>query len=116
MAGYVHITTEAGLSMSSISFNAVIEYPRKYFNSSSKEIELAIYESVDKGEMDFISLIEQDSDGFMVFYKVLTSAYKECESVGICGSLDAQFYGMVMKTWAELLGLMEQDERFIRLY
>jgi hypothetical protein len=113
MAGYVHITKDVGLSMSTISFNAIVEFPRKYFDSDSKEFESEIYEPVDEGGMDFISLIEQEASGFMVFYKVVNAAYKESERLGRCGNLDDQFYGMVMNTWAELLELLRADSRYV---
>ena len=113
MAGYVHITNEVGLSMSTISFNAIVEFPRIYFDSSSKGFESEIYEQIDEGKMDFISLIEQDSHGFMTFYKALSLAHDESEKSGRCGNLDEQFFEMVMKTWKELLCLLRNDTRFI---
>lgn len=113
MSGYVHITHDTGLSMSTISFNAIVEFPRRYFDSSLKELESQIYEPVDEGDMDFISLIEQDSEGFMAFYKALSTAYAESEKTGKCGNLDSQFFEMVMVTWKQLLDLLESDSRFI---
>lgn len=113
MAGYVHITNDVGLSMSTISFNAIVEFPRKYFDSDSKEFESEIYEPVDEGDMDFISLIEQGSSGFMAFYKAVNAAYEESERLGRCGNLEEQFYSMVMKTWAELLDLLRADSRYV---
>lgn len=114
MAGYVHITNEIGLSMSTISFNAITELSRVNFKVELKRYELEIYSPVDEGEMDFISLIEQEQEGFMAFYEALAQTYDNCKQVGRCGALDGQFYGMVMGTWEELLSLMEQDKRFVR--
>lgn len=111
MAGYVHITSNIGLSMSSVSFNAIIEFSRRYFDSNSKEYESKIYESIDEGEMDFVSLIEVDVDGFMAFYKALSLAYEESDKLGKCGNLDKQFYEMVMKTWRELLFLLKKESK-----
>ncbi len=112
MAGYIHITDDIGLSMSSISFNAIVEFPRKFFDSNSKEVEVEIYEPIDEGGMNFISLAEQDIEGFMVFYQAINLAYEESRKLGYCGNLDKQFFEMVMNTWKELLDLLKADPRF----
>ena len=112
MAGFIQIRGNHGLSVSSLAFEAISELTRPYLIDATKENVEAIYRPLDEGALDIISLDEQGEEGVDEFYKASRAAFEECRKLGKCGKLDDRFFDSVMRSWAELLGLIESDPRF----
>ena len=113
MAGFIHISsTGRGLSISSRTFNIIVEKTRECFGSNNFYIQ-KIYEPLDEGGLNIISLEEQNKEGFNIFYNATLLAmrqYKQCENMPEENLLREDLaYG----SWKELLELLREDNRYI---
>jgi hypothetical protein len=112
MAGFIHIKGQKGLSVGSVAFNALAEFTRPFFKAEDQRLVKEIYLPLDEGGLDMVSLDEQGVEGFNAYYRGIRSAYEECKSKKSCGALGSQYFDMVMKSFDELINLLEEDERF----
>ena len=112
MAGFIQIRESKGLSVGSLTFNAISEISRSYFSDRDQQYISEIYSPLDEGGMDMLSLEDQGEQGFNAFYRGIKSAYDECIHKRRCGDLGEQYFELVMQSWKELIQLLEEDERF----
>ena len=112
MAGFIHINDKDGLSLGRISFNAIVEFTRPFFPKETKKTLEEIYDPVDNGGLDIITLVGQGEEAFNNYYKGIYKAYETCLKDKHCGELDSQYYEMVMGSFKDLINLLEIDERF----
>lgn len=105
MAGFIHISNEIGLSVGSNSFFRIVELTREYIDSSNVYTK-KIYEPLDEGGLNIISLEEQETAGFMYFYHASLCALdrfkRECHHES----------ELTASSWKELLNMLENDIRF----
>lgn len=113
MAGFIHIQGGNGLSVNGITFNAISELSRPYFNDQDHPWIRPIYAPYDEGGMEILSLTSANETGFNGFYRGVALAYQECQRLGRCGQMDSAYFKTVMDSWEELLWLLESDQRFI---
>lgn len=114
MAGYINIEKGKGLSLGSASFTAISELTRDCFDSSSSKKYIdEIYEAVDEGGMDILILEELDQEGFRAFYKATKDAFAKAK-VSTDNVIGPQHFELVMKSWEELLEILENDGRFTK--
>lgn len=111
MSGYVYIAKDKGFAMSSMSFNAIILFSRDFLRDRNASLEHLIYEPIEVGDADFISLTDLNSNQFLDFYKVMTSVNKFCKTEKKCGNLDPKLFPAVMDVWDRFLIALEMDNR-----
>jgi len=78
MAGYIHISSGIGISISTLSFDRIVESTRKLLGNDNSYIQ-KIYEPLDEGGLNMISLEEQEKEGFYTFYNATELAFTEYE-------------------------------------
>lgn len=113
MAGFIHIKGDSGLSVGSITFNAIAEFTRSYFDENDRSYIKEIYSPLDEGGMDMVSLNDQGVEGFNAYYRGIKKAYDECIQKRKCGELGEKYFDMVMDSWKELIELLESDKRYL---
>jgi len=112
MAGFIFINDDDGLSVNSMTFNAIAEFTRPFFATTDKVYIDEVYAPLDEGGMDMLSLADQNVIGFNAYFRGISRAYNECLKAGKCGQLADNYFDMVMKSWSELIELLENDSRF----
>lgn len=111
MAGFIHISSGAGLSISTLSFNRIVEHTRKLLVTDNSCLQ-KIYEPLDEGGLNMISLEEQDKSGFHTFYKATKLAFFEYEEGLDQFKKEDSRYESTYQSWDELLKMLKQDNRF----
>ncbi|WP_157015899.1 hypothetical protein [Pseudomonas batumici] len=114
LAGTIFVKEGVGIPLSSVAFNAVVEFSRPFFEGGDGAYLKEIYAPLDEGGMDMISISEQGVEGFNAYYKGARKAYDQCLREGRCGGLGKQYFDMVFDAWRELIELLEADERFLK--
>jgi hypothetical protein len=110
MAGYIELSNSSGISLSSNSFDEITERIReKMINNQSNMTK--IYEPLDEGALQIISLEEQDKKGFNIFYYAACEAFEEYEKE----QFNSERYSLIVKSWNELINLLKQDDRFNKI-
>jgi hypothetical protein len=107
MAGYICVSNVNGFGLSSSSFREIVERTRVNI-IDDRELMNKIYEPLDEGYLDIISVEEQDEKGFNDFYVASSNAlgeYKKEKS-------GSNHYLLTIKSWDELLDMLRQDSRF----
>ena len=112
MAGFIQIKDEYGIALNSVTFNAIAEYPRNFFNFEEKKLIEEIYSPLDEGGMDMISLDGEAVESFNAYYSGIFRAFEYCKAQNKCGELGADNFGSVMSSWNELLEALRRDPRF----
>lgn len=103
MAGAILLGIGNGVSLKSVDFDYIVEKIRLNFREAESAIREEIYSPVDDGGLSFISLEEQDSDGFNAFVRAASSAYEQ--------ELKAQPLSSHRFSWEELMKALESDPR-----
>lgn len=103
MAGAILVAGNTGVSLNSLDFDYIIEKIRPRFNDGENFIMEQIYSPVDEGGMSFISLKEQNDDGFNAFLRAASIAY-EIE-------LKEQPLSAHRSSWDELIMVLRSDSR-----
>jgi len=111
MAGYIVVNSENEFSMSSVFFDAIVNYSKIYLEEISPELAKEIYEPIEEAGMFVVGLTESTTNEFKLIFKALKKGYDNCISEGSCGNLDHSLYTGVMDTWKSILLSMEEDER-----
>ncbi len=111
MAGFIHISSGTGLSISTLSFNRIVEYTRKLLVNDNCCLQ-KIYEPLDEGGFNMISLEEQDKSGFHTFYNATKLAFLEYEKGLDRFKKEDSRYESTYQSWDELLKMLKQDNRF----
>ena len=111
MAGFIAVNSENEFSMSSVIFDAIVNYSKLYLEEMSAELAHEIYEPIDEAGMFFMGLTESSSDDFNLIFVALQRGYESCLEQGKCGSLDQTLFSDVMNMWKNILVVMELDER-----
>jgi len=90
-----------GVSLNSLDFDYIIEKIR--LKNSENLVRDEIYSPVDDGGMSFISLKEQDSDGFNVFVRAALIAYES--------EISEHPLSSHRSSWDELMTALRSDPR-----
>lgn len=104
MAGTILVSEGKGISLSSVDFDVLVEKIRPCFREEEGAIRDIIYEPVDEGGLAYISLKEQNTEGFNAFVRAAQSAYRI-----VSEQFDAAQRSAM---WDELLHALEADPRF----
>src|SRR5690606_25651038 len=99
MAGFIAVSSEREFSMSSVYFDAIVNYSRSYLENLSAELAHEIYEPIDEAGIFVVDLTETPSDDFKLVFDALRSGYESCLEKGKCGSLDQTLFNDVMNMW-----------------
>ena len=111
MAGYIHISSETGLSISTLSFVRIVEHTRNLLENDNC-CPQKIYEPLDEGGLNIISLEEQDKEGFHTFYNATKLAFFEYKKGINQFKKEDSRYESTYQSWDELLKMLRQDNRF----
>ena len=111
MAGFIAVNSEKEFSMSSVLFDAIVNYSKSYLEEMSAELAHEIYEPIDEAGMFVVGLTESSSDDFKLVFSALKRGYESCLKQGKCGNLDPTLFNDVMNMWKDILIAMEEDER-----
>lgn len=111
MAGFIAVNNEREFSMSSVGFDAIVNYSKNYLEELSAELAHEIYEPIDEAGMFVVGLTETSPSDFNLVFKALKSGYESCLEQGKCGNLDQTLFNDVMNMWKDILVAMEEDER-----
>lgn len=103
MAGAIIIADKRGVSMSGLAFQHIIGAIRPIIRARDEPLAEQIWEPIDEGGMDFVSLEFLDRDSYRVF----------CESVRDASERDlkANPDSVFRSTWGELLDSLSTDPR-----
>jgi hypothetical protein len=112
MAGLIHLSIGIGFPISSRTFNVIVEETREYLGGNKCYIQ-KIYESLDEGGLDIISLEEQDEEGFNAFYNATISAMEQYKHHKNMSSEDLLKEDLIYKSWKELLDFLRKDNRYV---
>lgn len=111
MAGFIAVNSEREFPMSSVCFDAIVNYSKSYLEKLSAELAHEIYEPIDEAGMFVVGLTETSSDDFKLVFDALKSGYESCLEKGKCGNLDQTLFNDVMNMWNDILVAMQEDER-----
>ncbi|MDO6421141.1 hypothetical protein [Saccharophagus degradans] len=111
MAGTIAINDKKDFAMSSVYFDAIINYSKKHIENISKELARELYEPIEEAGFYVFGLTETTEKDFKLIFKTLSECYAHCKKEGKIGQLEPQLYGEVMNTWGEVLAAMEEDQR-----
>ena len=103
MAGAILLAENNGVSLNSLDFDHIIEKIRPNFRDSEDLVRDEIYSPVDDGGMSFISLKEQNSDGFNAFVRAALIAYES--------EISEQPLSSHRSSWDELMTALRSDPR-----
>jgi hypothetical protein len=103
MAGAILVAENIGISLNSSAFDHIIEKIRPNFGSGEDFFRDEIYSPVDDGGMSFISLREQNSDGFNAFVRAASIAYER--------EIGQQALSYYRHSWDELMTALRSDPR-----
>lgn len=112
MAGYIRVNSENRFSISSVYFDAIINYSKPYLNEKLPEITKEIYDPIEEAGMFIFDLVDMPSETFCLIFTALQDSYDYCLSKGSCGFLDEFLYEDVMNTWNDVLIAIKNDVRF----
>jgi len=112
MAGYFAVNSNNEFSMSSVFFDAIVNYSKIYLENISTALTKEIYEPIEEAGMFVVGLTETSPEDFKLIFKALKMGYENCLSKGKCGNLDQLLYFDVMSMWKDILSAMEKDERY----
>ena len=103
MAGAILISENNGVSLKSLDFDYIIEKIRPHFGVDEDLVREEIYSPVDDGGMSFISLKEQNDDGFNAFFRAASIVYES--------ELREQPLSARRSSWDELMMALRSDPR-----
>jgi hypothetical protein len=112
MAGFIHLSIGIGFPISSRTFDVIVEKTREYLGINNYYVQ-KIYEPLDEGGLDIISLEEQDKEEFNTFYNATVLAmekYKCCKNISAEDLIEQD---LIYKSWKELLDLLRKDKRYV---
>ena len=112
MAGFVQVKEETGFPMATIAFNAIAELLRKDIEDYGREIYDKVYEALDQGGLDMLSLDTLDKDEYRLCIECIERSYARCSAEKRCGELDAAYYQYVMSTLDKLFHFLKMDSRY----
>lgn len=112
MAGFVQIKDETGFPMATMTFNAIAELSRKNIETIGQGVYEKVYETLDQGGLDILTLDALDKNEYMLCVKSIEASYANCLAAKRCGDLDAAYYASVMSTWDEFVGFLKKDSRY----
>lgn len=70
--------------MSSVYFDAIVNYSKTYLEELSTELTHEIYGPIDEAGLFVLDLTETLSDNFKLVFDALKRAYKDCLENGKC--------------------------------
>jgi len=111
MAGYFAVNSDSEFSMSSVYFDAIVNYSKVYLEEMSMELTKEIYEPIEEAGMFVVGLTETSPEDFKLIFKALKKGYESSLAEGKCGNLEQSLYSDVMNMWKDILSAMERDER-----
>ncbi|MFZ6768543.1 hypothetical protein ACO0LM_15905 [Undibacterium sp. Di26W] len=103
MSGTIFISEQKSVTISTISFDYLLENMRDFFQGDDKRFADDIYEQMDKQDCTFVYLDKQQKEGFNAFARSMLNMFKEHKSEKFCISRKA--------TWEELIELLKTDSR-----
>jgi hypothetical protein len=112
MAGLIHFSVGVGFPISSRSFNEIVERTREYLLDNNYYAQ-KIYEPLDEGGLDIVSLEEQGEEGFNAFYMATLLAMEKYKQEKKLSEEDLIKGDLVYVSWGQLLELLRQDIRYI---
>ncbi|MFT3728246.1 MAG: hypothetical protein QM759_10525 [Terricaulis sp.] len=102
MAGGIDISKEAGVSIGGGAFRTIIEQIRSEIIRSGGEAHIRkIYHGNDEACLNFISVRDQDQEGFNLFYRAAVAASESA----------ARTHPEDSNIWSELLTKLRADPR-----
>ena len=101
-----------GFSMSGYAFNGIVERTRKHFRENEQLYLQKIYEPLDEGCQDIISLEEQNTEGFNAFYNATESAMKQYKEGKNMSEEDLLKEDIIYDSWKGVLEFLRKDDRF----
>lgn len=111
MAGSIAVNGENEFSMSSVEFDAIVNYSKVYLRELSTDLAQKIYDPIDEAGLFVVGLTETSSDDFKLILRAFKRGYESCSDQGRCGNLDQALFTEVMSMWKEILVAMEEDRR-----
>jgi hypothetical protein len=112
MAGFIHLSIGVGFPISSRTFNVIVEKTREYLGNNNCYTQ-KIYEPLDEGGLDIISLEEQEEEGFNAFYNATVLAMEQYKFDTKMSSEYLLKEDLIYKSWKELLDLIIKDNRYV---
>lgn len=114
MAGYIDIDEQRGFSLGSIPFMNIVDLTRESFKPNEEKYIEEIYDIYDNGGQDIISLEEQNSEGFNIFFKATNTSYQTYKQKFEHGSLKSEFAKITLDCWQEFIDILRNDKRYYK--
>lgn len=104
MASAILISENSGFSISGVEFDYLVESIRKILTIKNRTLLNNIFQPLDEGGMDFISIESLSKTEFNEFHEAVILAYK--------GQIENSLNIKLHTTWKELLSKLEMDNRY----
>jgi hypothetical protein len=104
MSGSILIRDKGSISLGSSIFDYLIEKIRASFHKDEEKYKNEIYRPFDEGGMPFISVKDQNIEGFFAFCRATERAYGEASK--------ERSFPTYETVWRNLLDLLKSDSRY----